>query len=471
MNFNYEYSAEELNNYNINIIKKIATKYGLKIEQNKSSLINNILQHQDELQFKNNNINIVQIKNGINKLPADAIRLLALNLPYSDVLNLCISLKKFNNEICKNNIFQKQYGLIHLSSDINKLPKDKLGNYIVLKELENISNQAKNNDYYLEKHSHYLGKNNYDKYIINNIKQFNLSNKNLLLKYAAMNNNLNLLEILIGGGVDIETSGLEVLSLAIKYGNLDIVEYLADNGADIHINNDVSLVWAAQDGHLDIVKYLIEKGVNNPEKIDGALMFAAVRGHLNVVKYFIENNLSHVSHRNLLIDAAEGGDLATVKYLVENDADITAEALLMAVRTNRLDVTEYLLNNGAPPGAAGSIPADIHVRNDEALYLAAEKGYLEMVILLIENGADIHAMNDKALQIAAASNHLNVVKYLVENGADIHANNNKALGSAAKFGSLDTVKYLVENGAEIDDKVLKLATKGGYSEVVKYLLE
>ncbi len=47
-----------------------------------------------------------QIRNNINALPADAIRLLALNLSYSEVINLCCSLERFNNEICKNNIFR-----------------------------------------------------------------------------------------------------------------------------------------------------------------------------------------------------------------------------------------------------------------------------------------------------------------------------------------------------------------------------
>ena len=44
---------------------------------------------------------------------------------------------------------------------------------------------------------------------------------------------------------------------------------------------------------------------------------------------------------------------------------------------------------------------------------------------------------------------INVIKMLVENGADIHANNDAALRHAAYRGHLEVVKYLVEKGADI----------------------
>jgi len=43
---------------------------------------------------------------------------------------------------------------------------------------------------------------------------------------------------------------------------------------------------------------------------------------------------------------------------------------------------------------------------------AAERGHLEVVKYLIENGANIHAADDYALRWAAYNGHLEIVKYL-----------------------------------------------------------
>ena len=68
---------------------------------------------------------------------------------------------------------------------------------------------------------------------------------------------------------------------------------------------------------------------------------------------------------------------------------------------------------------------------------------------LTEAGMDIHADSDRLLWMAAKSGYLEIVKYLAEIGTDIHAYNDSALQEAAKSGHLEIVKYLVEAGADI----------------------
>lgn len=48
---------------------------------------------------------------------------------------------------------------------------------------------------------------------------------------------------------------------------------------------------------------------------------------------------------------------------------------------------------------------------DELLILAAQKGYLEVVKLLVENGANIHAQNNAALELAIEKDHAKIVEY------------------------------------------------------------
>jgi len=59
-----------------------------------------------------------------------------------------------------------------------------------------------------------------------------------------------------------------------------------------------------------------------------------------------------------------------------------------------------------------------------ALQIAANKGQLEVVKVLIDKGADINYQHpisrNTALHLAALSNHPEVVKYLISKGADVN---------------------------------------------------
>jgi len=117
----------------------------------------------------------------------------------------------------------------------------------------------------------------------------------------------------------------------------------------------------------------------------------------------------------------------------------------------KLEIVKYLVENGA----------NIHAKNDQALRNASYYGDLEIVKYLVKNGADIHVRNDEALRNACYKGQLEVVKYLVKNGADIHVRNDQALRWASYYGYFEIVKYLVENGADIheynDDQSLRNA--------------
>jgi len=56
--------------------------------------------------------------------------------------------------------------------------------------------------------------------------------------------------------------------------------------------------------------------------------------------------------------------------------------------------------------------ADVHVRDDAAIWYAASRGHLEAVDVLIANGADVHAHNNEALFSARWNGHADVVALL-----------------------------------------------------------
>ena len=153
------------------------------------------------------------------------------------------------------------------------------------------------------------------------------------------------------------------------------------------------------------------------------------------------------------------------EYLIEQglmttNNDNNEQALFCACNKGHLEIVKRLIENGT----------DIHAGNEYAIRWASHYGHLEVVKFLLEKGADIHANNDEALRMALGSDHLEVVKYLLEKGADI----NYALRFASEYGHLKVVKFLVENGADIhaeNDWALRWASYYGHLEVVKYLVE
>ena len=150
-------------------------------------------------------------------------------------------------------------------------------------------------------------------------------------------------------------------------------------------------------------------------------------------------------------------------------------ALYYAVISHELDVTRYLLENGANPNAKCG---------KTILQEAARVGCLNICRLLVAKGACIDALNERnetALYYGVVSNSLDVTTYLLENGANTNLNeldNHKTLlHAAAEFASLKICQLLVTKGTTIDALDMCNRTPLYYSiveekfDVTKYLLE
>ncbi|AGC02418.1 ankyrin repeat protein [Acanthamoeba polyphaga moumouvirus] len=125
---------------------------------------------------------------------------------------------------------------------------------------------------------------------------------------------------------------------------------------------------------------------------------------------------------------------------------------------------EYIKNCGG----------DLRCDGDNALLVAAENGYLEVVKYLINQGLDVRSDFDYALRSAAEKGHIDVVKILLENGADISSHNHWPLKFAALEGQFEMVKYLISKGADVradNYKAIKFAHDNNHDEIVDYLLD
>ncbi len=116
------------------------------------------------------------------------------------------------------------------------------------------------------------------------------------------------------------------------------------------------------------------------------------------------------------------------------------------------------------------------------LHLAANRGHLAIVELLLARGADINTgdrEDSSPLVNAAMGNRMDVVRLLVERGADVTARDDNgvtALISAARQRNLAMVRFLVDHGAQITDtsalgsNCLIIAASVGADSLVDYLL-
>jgi ankyrin repeat protein len=116
---------------------------------------------------------------------------------------------------------------------------------------------------------------------------------------------------------------------------------------------------------------------------------------------------------------------------------------------------------------------DFFNQKDEALIIASDNGYLDIVKYLAEHNADIHAHDDIALRWAVEGSHFDVVKYLVEQGINIHRDCDDIITSAAGQKNLEILKYLVEHGVNIhasNDYAIEYAVENDRLDSFKYLI-
>lgn len=174
------------------------------------------------------------------------------------------------------------------------------------------------------------------------------------------------------------------------------------------------------------------------------------------------------------LDAAKSGDLEKVKALVKKGEDINqvqksgTSAIMYAVQYVHKDVAAYLIEQGANLDLETSM-------GGTALSRAAENNDVELMQLLLSNGASITTL---PIIVAARKGNLDAVKVLVEHGADVDAQQSwghTALMLASKEGHADVVRFLLDQGAnyKLKDKngnnALSLASQNDQLDIASLL--
>lgn len=326
-------------------------------------------------------------------------------------------------------------------------------------------------------------------------------------------------------------NGETPLYLACKYNQKHIVDFLLDKKADFNVitNNKhapTPFAIACVKNNATIVLSLIDKGYQLTE--DDILTLCRDE-NLNTLKILIDNNKiknlgSKFKEATLLWHALKNKQLAVATYLLSIAQCPNPDVMNSKERTTPLNlaaeigdskIIELLLNKNASykklnhsgmmavhlaaaqgeshdkvidaliaPYKRGSDKEDISYLN-QALFIACVNGQLNLMQILIANGASLNHTNDKGedlMHVACSTGHLEILKWLHANGLDINCADDLSgetpLYAACRAGHVQVADYLLNNGAKPNDPHIQngnaplyVACEKGHTEVVAVLLQ
>ncbi len=136
--------------------------------------------------------------------------------------------------------------------------------------------------------------------------------------------------------------------------------------------------------------------------------------------------------------------------------------LILAVKKKDPSKVKQALKNGA----------DVHFKNDEALWMASVNGLFEIVKVLLKSGADPNSQDGAPLVGASQYGYKEIVKYLLANGADPNLGSGFALVIACQNGHLEIFDLLLNDATtpETGIECLERASNEGRVNVIEKLL-
>ncbi|XP_061415806.1 protein phosphatase 1 regulatory subunit 12A-like isoform X5 [Lethenteron reissneri] len=264
-----------------------------------------------------------------------------------------------------------------------------------------------------------------------------------------------------GSETDLETAVLRRKKSKVKFddgavflaacssGDTDEVLSLIERGADINYANVdglSALHQACIDENFDMVKFLVERDANiNQADNEGwtPLHAAASCGYIDIAKYLI----------------AHGANVAAVNSESELPLDITEDEALEDM------LQEELSKHGVDQDAARKEEEQVMMR-DARQWL--NSGRIDEVRHPKSGGTALH--------VAAAKGYIDVIKLLLQAGFDVNVRDNDGwtpLHAAAHWGKDEACRVLVENFCNMEalNKVGQTAFDVSDEDVLSYLEE
>ncbi|KAG4442348.1 hypothetical protein IFR05_002199 [Cadophora sp. M221] len=210
--------------------------------------------------------------------------------------------------------------------------------------------------------------------------------------------------------------------------------------------------------------------------LNEALLVAGVKGHAQCMEALVERGAEISTsdetygrtplHWACWLDDKHGELYWPQSTLDKSVGMKRAAGLVRTHQTTKMqeEAVQFLLSRGADPNANAN-------GGETPLHCTAWRGCTRLAGLLIAKNA---RADTKALSLAARQGHIEVMKLLLENGAD--AKRSLALHVAAGENLVDVAELLLDAGCEIDKisggyTPLLAAVKEGYVEMVQFLIQ
>ena len=289
-----------------------------------------------------------------------------------------------------------------------------------------------------------------------------------------------------------------VLTAAVCVGNATMVDALLRSGVDPNIQSDlfgVPLDVAARNGDNKTLLILLGCGAklyyynlfNGTRMRYYTLEAAALAGHEHTVRQLLGSRYaidrSCAEYANAITSAARGGHRNLVRLMLKradtlDQTELRYEVLFVAAANGHAQLLRMMLEDDTD-GPWCEINQPTQYDKVTPLQMAALHGHVDVVRMLVANGADVHyAVHESALNRAASNGHEEVVRILLDAGAYINAASLKTtpLGAAAANGEVSMMRYLLNRGADVDahkcgEEALFLAAGKGYELVAQLLVE
>jgi cytohesin len=289
--------------------------------------------------------------------------------------------------------------------------------------------------------------------------------RNRPLDWAAVRGHTTIAKWLINQGAEINwrTDGDDdsALQQATWRGYEEIVRLLIDTEADLEFGSGecygTALHRAVWQGHKGIVKMLLKAGADI-EAVDNTdetpLAFAAKRGHLELAQLLLDAGarVDGNGKRTPLQTAIWVGNVPLTKLLLERGADLAlarcddGAALYMAAERGYVEMVELLLRHdpNLTLGDTGVLHAAVQCRDMERY-----ENYFTIVRLLIDKGCSPNAVWHGRFSISYAKS-TRMMKHLLACGADPKARTKDGETALHMTYDAEKAKVLLDAGADID---------------------
>ncbi|PVU90035.1 hypothetical protein BB559_004821 [Furculomyces boomerangus] len=277
---------------------------------------------------------------------------------------------------------------------------------------------------------------------------------------------------------------------------LELLELMDKNG--FHWNSRHGILLSESFAHYEIAKFLLERGADTSRINSNALFYSIESGNVESAKLALKYSKKTYNLRDGFRRVCRNNKIEMTRFLLEHDCKACGNLTQMLVEIFEkgfVEIIKLLVLHGADVNTEHGFmlkealkknePKTVNIlldlgayvdpNNEIAIRTAYRLGIIRVIEKAIENGLGKNKyLINKLLIESISKNDIRMTNFLIENGANPKHNNGKSVIMACRKGNIDLVKKLVEMGVDIraqKDKGLVLACKNGHYNIAKLAIE